>query len=275
MKKQVNNIVGWIALVWLLVGLPACSDEEEMGGYTEVCFTATLPEDLQTRAYGEAPSVHRLVVGVFDADKKELLRKEVEVTGTTIEVPLQLAQGLTYQLLFWADHGMDSPYDISDFRAIQMKLPTQPVTFEERQKGDAFFATVENFNVGVSPLQTVKLTRPVAQINVGTSATPLPVTFATSRVPNIFYPFSNTTDGAVDVSWSFTKISTESFVVEGTTYNYLALGYLFAPANGGEKIEATLNWTAVDGTMEQSRTFTDVTIEANKRTNIVGNLLMK
>lgn len=88
----------------------------------------------------------------------------------------------------------------------------------------------------------VELVRPLAQINVGTTGTPMQATFTASGAPKTFHPFTNTVSGAAEFSWNINETTTETFSADGTEYNYLAMGYVFAPTTA-TNISAKLTLT--------------------------------
>lgn len=181
---------------------------------------------------------------------------------------LTLAQEQTYSFVFWAYDGNQNIYDIDDLTAIVMNPLPSSITFSEAEAMDAFFATMEDITITGDCSYPVELVRPLAQINVGTTGTPMQATFKAKAVPDTFYPFTNTVSGASDYTWNFSETTTETFSADGTEYNYLAMGYVFAPTTA-TKISAEL--TLKDGNANTTVEFPQVEIEANQRSNIAGN----
>ena len=182
---------------------------------------------------------------------------------------LTLAQEQTYSFVFWAYDGNQSIYNIDDLTAIEMNtLPNNTITFSQVEAADAFFATMEDITITGDCSYPVELVRPLAQINVGTTGTPMQAVFKANDVPNTFYPFTNTVSGASDYTWNFSETTAETFSADGTEYNYLAMGYVFAPTTA-TKISAEL--TLKDGNANKTVEFPQVEIEANQRSNIAGN----
>ena len=145
---------------------------------------------------------------------------------------------------------------------------TSPITFSEAEAMDAFFATMEDITITGDCSYPVELVRPLAQINVGTTGTQMQATFKAKAVPDTFYPFTNTVSGATDYTWIFSETTTEIFSADGTEYNYLAMGYVFAPTTA-TNISAEL--TLTNGNASKTVEFPQVEIEANQRSNIAGN----
>lgn len=285
MKNLLHNIQILAMLALTMVGIQSCSDDWHDVGDVQVNFTATLPTDTRTRAFGKAEQVNTLVVGIFKkgiADVHtnsggswsyhEIDRKEFPINGTSVDVQLTLAQEQTYGFVFWAYDGNQSIYNIDDLTAIEMNtLPTNTITFSQVEAADAFFATMEDITITGDCSYPVELVRPLAQINVGTTGTPMQATFKAKAVPDTFYPFTNTVSGESDYTWNFSETTAETFSADGTEYNYLAMGYVFAPTTA-TKISAEL--TLKDGNASKTVEFTQVKIEANQRSNIAGNFTL-
>ena len=285
MKNLLHNIQILAMLALTMAGIQSCSDELHDVGDVQVSFTASLPTDTRTRAFGKAEQVNTLVVGIFKkgvADVHtnsggswsyhEIDRKEFPINGTSVDVQLTLAQEQTYSFVFWAYDGNQNIYDIDDLTAIVMNPLPSSITFSEAEAMDAFFATMEDITITGDCSYPVELVRPLAQINVGTTGTPMQAVFKANDVPDTFYPFTNTVSGAAEFTWNFSETTTETFSADGTEYNYLAMGYVFAPTTA-TKISAEL--TLEDGNANKTVEFPQVEIEANQRSNIAGGFTVE
>ena len=288
MKNLLHNIQILAMLALTMAGIQSCSDELHDVGDVQVSFTATLPTDIRTRAFGKAEQVNTLVVGIFKkgvADVHtnsggswnyyEIDRQSFPINGTSVDVQITLAQEQTYSFVFWAYYydGNQNIYDIDDLTAIEMITLPNTITFSQAEAADAFFATMEDITITGDCSYPVELVRPLAQINVGTTGTPMQASFTAKDVPDTFHPFTNTASGVTDYTWNFSEITTETFSVKDndgneTVYNYLAMGYLFAPTTA-TKVTAELILT--DGNASKTIQFPQVEIEANQRSNIAGN----
>lgn len=281
MKNLLHNIQILAMLALTMIGIQSCSDELHDVGDVQVSFTATLPTDTRTRSFGKAEQVNTLVVGIFKkgvADVHansggswnyyEIDRQSFPINGTSVNVQLTLAQEQTYSFVFWAYDNNQNIYNIDDLTAIEMNTLPNPITFSEAEAADAFFASMEDITITGDCSYPVELVRPLAQINVGTTGTPMQATFTASCAPKTFHPFTNTVSGAAELTWNFSETTTETFSADGTEYNYLAMGYVFAP-NTATNISAKL--TLTDGNNSKMVEFPQVEIEANQRSNIAGN----
>lgn len=280
MKNLLHNIQILMMLALMVVGIQSCSDDLQETGDVEVSFTATLPTDTRTRSFGKAEQVNTLVVEIFKkgvSDEHtnsggswsyyETDRKFFPISGTSIDVSLSLAQNQTYSFVFWAYDSSQNIYDIDDLTAVKMNTLPNPITFSEAEASDAFFATEKDITVTGSSSYPIELVRPLAQINVGTTGVPMQASFTAKSAPDTFHPFANTVSGETDFIWNFSDTTTETFSADGTAYNYLAMGYLFAPTTA---MQIAAKLTLTDGENSKTVEFPKVEIEANQRSNIAG-----
>ena len=280
MKNLLHNISIMTVLTLMMVGIQSCSDDWQKVGDVQVSFTATLPTDTRTRSFGKAEQVNTLVVGIFKkgvADVHtnsggswsyhEIDRKEFPINGTSANVQLTLAQEQTYSFIFWTYDGNQNIYNIDDLTAIEMNALPNPITFTQAEAADAFFATMGDITITGDCSYPVELVRPLVQINVGTIGTPMQASFTAKDVPDTFHPFTNTVSGSAEFTWDFSDTTTETFSADGTAYNYLAMGYLFAPTPA---IQIAAELTLTDGENSKTVAFPKVEIEANQRSNIAG-----
>ena len=281
MKNLLHNIQILAMLALTMIGIQSCSDDLHDVGDVQVSFTATLPTDIRTRSFGKAEHVNTLVVGIFkkgvadvhtnsggSCNYNEIGRQSFLINGTSVDVQLTLTQEQKYSFVFWAYDGNQSIYNIDDLTAIEMNTLPNMITFTQAEAADAFFAAKEDITITGDSSYRVELVRPLAQINVGTKGKPMQATFTASNVPNTFHPFTNTVNGAAEFTWNVNGATTETFLADGTEYNYLAMGYVFAPTKA-TNISARL--TLTDGGTSKTVEFPQVEIEANQRSNIAGN----
>ena len=283
MKNLLHNIQILVMLALTMAGIQSCSNDLHDVGDVQVSFTATLPTDIRTRSFGKAEQVNTLVVGIFKKEVAdvhtnsggswnyyEIARQSFPINGTSVNVQLTLAQEQTYSFVFWAYYydGNQSIYDITKLTAIEMNTLPNPTTFAQAEAADAFFATMKDITITGDCSYPVELVRPLAQINVGTTGTSMQATFTASGAPNTFHPFTNTVSGAAEFTWNFSETTTDTFSADGMEYNYLAMGYVFAPTTA-TNISAGL--TLSDGGTSKTVEFPLVEIGANQRSNIAGN----
>jgi hypothetical protein len=190
------------------------------------------------------------------------------MTGTSTNVCMTLAQSQTYHFVFWAYDNRQSFYDMTDLTAIRMNTTSAPLTFAQAEAMDAFFAVKTDVTLKGDRAYPIKLVRPLAQINVGTSGTPTQASFTAKSAPDTFRPFANEVSGSADFTWAFSETTAEQFPAGGKDYTYLAMGYVFAPVTATTiAAELTLTEAGKSVTLE----FPQVEIAANKRSNIAGS----
>lgn len=277
-----------------LMAVAGCTrDDSELPGSDSkgvVTFSARLPQQLQTRSIGDGQTATKLTYAVYEAgETTPLLTSEsegapvVEFNGLQAQLSLQLATGKSYDFVFWADaYGQDaeqSPYTIDyGTKTITVDYATALANDEQR---DAFYSVIQGLAVTTSVSKDVTLTRPFAQINVGTEdfsaaaesglqTASLATKMTITNVPTTLNLADGTTSGQTDVTFASNTIPTESLVVSGKTYNYLAMNYLLV---GTDKTTTNISFEFTDGATTSTRTFSNVPIQRNYRTNIIGSIL--
>lgn len=260
-------------IVITLLLLASCESNDNLLKEQEsvnVLFTATLPQELQTRSYGNGEQVDILYVGIFDEEGLELLRKTSPIESSIIDFSISLAKNQTYDIVFWAQHEAGNMYDIDDMKSIKMRTTAIMTDFAMIEQLDAFYAT-ENITTTRSSIHTVELVRPLAQVNVGTSGKQAAnATFKIVGAPTTFNPFIKEVNGAEDLTFTYNDVTDERFEVKDVEYNYLAIGYLFAPMEEDKILECELELNELEESESIKHTFPEVYFRSNKRTNIVG-----
>lgn len=268
MKNRQINIQELVLLAVMMVSMMSCANNDRDEDYVKVNFTASLPLEAQTRSFGNGSSVNMLVVGVFDSQKKEIARERFAIHGTMVNVEFTLVEQQTYSFVFWAYNDTQNIYDMSNLTAIKMNDMPQSVTFSQVEAMDAFFAAKKDVIITDNKSYTIELVRPLAQINVGSTGRSMNAVLAALESPDTFYPLTNSVSGKTNFTWNFNVPTSETFSVDGTLYNYLAMGYVFAPANG-MSIESILD-TYDNGQPYRTFRFPEVKIQANFKSNIGG-----
>ena len=199
---------------------------------------------------------------------------EAEMVNLKKSVTLKLTSGKSYDVIFWADATTDSPYTFNP--ASQEVSVDYSKVNNNSDNCDAFFKK-ETITVSGNQSVDVKLTRPFAQVNIGTDdfdaakASGLEVT-QTEVVAKAFATLNLATGEVADEAdrtFTMKAIPTASdgeFPVAGG-YKYLSMDYLLVGAD-----KATVD-VAFDYGGPQNRTFTNVPVQRNYRTNIYGSLL--
>lgn len=274
-----------IAAAALLV--TSCNDEMDNGLKTgdegTVTFTAQLPSEMGTRAFADGLTAKHLQYAVYEAGQSTPLPVfgdettvvgEAEMNNLKQTVSLKLTTGKTYDVIFWADATTDSPYTFNP--ASQEVSVDYSKVNNNSDNCDAFFKK-ETITVSGNQSVDVKLTRPFAQVNIGTDdfdaakASGQEVT-QTEVVAKAFATLNLATGEVADEAdrtFTMKAIPTASdgeFPVAGG-YKYLSMDYLLVGADKAT-VDVAFNYGG-----PQSRTFTNVPVQRNYRTNIYGSLL--
>ena len=274
-----------IAAAALLV--TSCNDEMDNGLKTgdegTVTFTAQLPSEMGTRAFADGLTAKHLQYAVYEAGQSTPLKVfgdettvvgEAEMVNLKKSVTLKLTSGKSYDVIFWADATTDSPYTFNP--ASQEVSVDYSKVNNNSDNCDAFFKK-ETITVSGNQSVDVKLTRPFAQVNIGTDdfdaakASGLEVT-QTEVVAKAFATLNLATgevSDEADRTFTMKAIPTASdgeFPVAGG-YKYLSMDYLLVGADKAT-VDVAFNYGG-----PQNRTFTNVPVQRNYRTNIYGSLL--
>lgn len=246
-------------------------------------FTAQLPSEMGTRAFADGLTAKHLQYAVYEAGQSTPLKVfgdettvvgEAEMNNLKQTVSLKLTTGKTYDVIFWADATTDSPYTFNP--ASQEVSVDYSKVNNNSDNCDAFFKK-ETITVSGNQSVDVKLTRPFAQVNIGTDdfdaakASGLEVT-QTEVVAKAFATLNLATgevSDEADRTFTMKAIPTASdgeFPVAGG-YKYLSMDYLLVGADKAT-VDVAFNYGG-----PQSRTFTNVPVQRNYRTNIYGSLL--
>ena len=264
MKSFIHLV--FIALVSLFT---ACSsDKQDSVEYAEMHFRATIPNS-DFKSTGTGSVVNMLYVEAI-SNTNDRVRFEFPVTSGTVNAKISLAKGQTYDLIFWAQRQENNLYNITDLRAITMNLPTTAANVTGMEQYDAFYATVRNVAVGNQSVTDVEMQRPLAQLNVASTneATKTIIEFAS--IPTTFKPLNT------EAPFEYTSVAitfdrdNSTFELEGTTYNHLAMMYIFATPTGNKiSFDATITKSETES---NTITIQEIDIKANNRTNILGAL---
>ena len=269
----------------------SCSQEEVAGGQagdeSVVTFTAQLPGSPQSKAIGDGMTATTLSYAVYaQGTPTPLITSEDEVTFTNGQatISLRLASGRSYDLLFWADaydaKDSNAPYTV-DFNTQTLTIDYDAAkTLSNDESRDAFFGTT-TIEVKGAVNRNVTLKRPFAQLNIGTNDmedaanTGLNTSaLRTSvKVKNV-YTNLNLMNGDVGedatVTFGENDIPEGQFTANSTTYDYLALNYLLVGTDKGV-VDCEFKYT--DGTTNGNKTISNVPVQRNYRTNIIGSIL--
>lgn len=277
MKK--NLIVGLLAIA----GLFAVSCQQDLSlegttiGESIVTFNVGTPQiELKSYSYSDGATATQLQYAVYaeDGTYLETLTGSATINGSAT-VKLPLVTGNKYSVIFWADH-QDAPYEL-DFGAKTMTVDYNGV-LSNNEKLDAFYK-YHTFTVNGAQTESIELTRPFAQLNIGTNDfvaaaasgyVPTHSSVTIKKLQNTLNFADGTVAGEEEaVTFASAVIpSGETFPVAG--YEYLAMNYFLV---GADKEVVDVEFTFTNGTEQKTRTVGSVPVQRNYRTNIYGQLI--
>ena len=238
MKKLFISLVAIAAAVFATSCTNDLLDEGVKGG-NRVTFNISTPE-LATRAFGDGTTATDLYYAVYEGNT---LLNDISVTPGETPVRLQdgktsimldLASGITYNLIFWAaaPDAIGTLYNV-DFANKSMSLINPDTFVSQNENLDAFYAYVKEFDpADANADTTIELYRPFAQLNaISTDAADAlansGVTISKSTVKAELYNSFNLTDGTVS---NLAEKTLEAGNI--LSPELLSMNYLFAPAEG-------------------------------------------
>jgi len=275
--------IAHITLTLALLAFFACSNDEfsSLDGSKEatVTFYPTLAEEAGTRAIiGDASGIDRLTVAVYENGAKVFSTTVDWITAQGNGVSLTLIEGRTYNILFWAENSTNTAYELTDDGKIAVDYTNYlNGGFSKMEQMDAFCFTA-GVTIGAEKevSGTIELSRPLAQFNFADKATPpvtdthkAVVTFA--NLPEEYNPFTGEITSTTNATFTFADFPTETLKINNIDYYYLSSNYFFAPG----AINATLNFQTVDGTGIKQVELTDIALEKNKKTNVLGTIVQQ
>ena len=287
MKKVLFSTVAMSALMLMAT---SCADDQtsdlKAGAESTVTITAQLPGDMGTRAFADGKKATELHYAVYEKGTTTPLKvckkadgsKGQEGTATMTDlkttISLQLTTGKEYDFVFWADAPGDNVYT---FNSENQTVTVNYANAENNTDNlDAFFGQKKALKVSGNMSISQELRRPFAQINIGTddfdAAAAAGYTVSESTIGVATYNTLNLLSGEVSdpVTATFVKkpIPTEDskFSVNSKDYKYLSMSYVLVPKDK-ETVDIAFDYTLTN------RTFTNVPVQRNYRTNIYGSLL--
>lgn len=299
------------AAVLALLGTSCSQDDVTPASSSNTTFQVSLPAEMGTR-FGEGTTAKKLFVAIyktdtntpifsnFAGDDPEMTVSQFATDPTTnrptATVDVNLAKGETYDIICWAQRytetsGEDAVYVYDPAnKTIKVNYNNYQNFTEER---DAFYGQKIGYT-STGAGQNITLTRPFAQINVGTSDLT-----AYQRAGGSATKFGMTikgvsdvldlTDGSVSESSAdiLTTVYTinpaapilkndataaQTFPVTKENYDYLDMAYVLVGSEGSENANLTVQLTG-DPALNDYAAWNEVPAMMNYRTNIYGTLL--
>ena len=298
MKRYFKTIT---AVVLAALTTAACQKENfgdatPAGQEVDVTLDLLAPQ-IGTKSYGDGTTAKTVYVHVYQQDADgNLTYIEPAAKDASLKTPSQsltlnglkatystrLVTGQTYTFVFWAQSDK-APYTYdTDAKTVTVNYAGAKGNDESR---DAFYNVLPNVKIEGAYTASVQLSRPFAQLNFGAAdyeeakAAGLTVTDATVTLThaatslNLLY---GTTAGDETVTFASAALPADPNAIltaGGKNYKYVAMDYVLVGKSAKTLSDVTLTLTAT-GTQSATPKFTysNVPLQANYRTNIVGNL---
>lgn len=261
------------------VAVDGTPDGEEVA----VTFAAELPGTI-TKAIGDGLTAKNLSVAVYDDVSNAAGTHIVTLDKTAVfdalhtTVEYSLVKGKTYHFIFWAQ-AEGAPYT---FNPETKKVAINYTGAANDEKRDAFYA-VKTLKVTGPATEPVQLHRPFAQVNFGTSdsaattdagVTPTASLFTATDAASSFDVFAGEGTDPVRISFTEATLPAEQLTLkDGTSYTYLAMNYFIPAGKLSETHVSNLSATFKGASDDVVISVPSAKVQANYRTNIVGNLL--
>lgn len=299
MKRYFKTIT---AVVLAVLAVAACQKENlgevaPDGREAEVKLTLTSPQ-IGTKSYADGQTVNKVFVHVYQQDAAGNLKyiapaaagesatpsQVVDMADGAAKYSTRLVTGQKYTFVFWAEclGAATSPYTYDpETKTVTVNYAGVAGNDETR---DAFCNVLKDVEITGAYSSDVKLYRPFAQLNFGVTsedyaaakAAGLEVTAAKVKLTNAATSLNlldGTVSGAADVIFDAAALPTETLSAAGATYKYVAMDYVLVgkAAKTLSDVTLTLTATGIQSTTPEF-TYSNVPLQANYRTNIVGNL---
>lgn len=273
---------------------PAAGEESQWADVTFTIYADTEspftrageggPAKMQT--IGKAKYIDRLIYAVYDEDltllsqygNTETGQYEVLDLGDTFKkgeaynLELRLMRGKTYHITFWAQSSLTDAYDTRDFKRVEVKYPGTGAdglrsTLNNDEYRDAYCKT-ETLSINPqdeSARRPVILSRPLAQVNVGTTGSDVQMIRSRGLITNgeirqtqitlkgvarFFNVVEDIIDAnnLADVTFDYSEIPSK--------YSYTPEEYLFVDVNGdGNYLPYITTFPTLQGNTPRTETF--------------------
>lgn len=289
----------------------SCQQEnlQPVAGDGTVTITVEAPGAIDTKAIADGENVNEVHYAVYKTNDGEaysindgtspLAQGVVGMSNKRATIKFDLLQDQEYTVIFWAQVKDAGHYELGDLREI--KVVTTEVDGKKTVDGNdetraAFFAKYE-FDTYEHKNHTVTLYRPFAQLNLLTTQESLkPVQEGQTQgyeidveeskvvVTGLSTSFDTVegvglaSDGAEFVYAMNTtpeEQGDETLTVNDVAYHYVAMNYLFVPADADDKALVGVAYEVKTDKGNIENSLTNVPVGENYRTNIIGNLLTK
>ena len=282
----------FLAIAAVATLLASCSKEDGLTGVSksQVTFTVSSPE-MATR-YGEGEKATTLDYAVYDAVEGGLVEGLSQLagedfTGGEKQVTINLVEGRTYSIIFYAQNAAETPYYVN-WQSQVLYIPEPAKLLSNKETYDAFYAHEDNLKIGNAAInKTITLRRPFAQLNILTDdlaaaeKASINIDKTEVTVTNVGTSMDLTTGNILarqKLTFSMNDMATGQYTVkDGKTYDYLAMNYLLVNNKRTVGVTFKMNDSSIANGQEDkatlTRTYSNIFIERNHRTNIYGSII--
>lgn len=298
MKRYFKTIT---AVVLAALTTAACQKENfgdatPAGQEVDVTLDLLAPQ-IGTKSYGDGTTAKTVYVHVYQQDAHGNLTyiqpaaedaslktpsQSLTLNGLKATYSTRLVTGQTYTFVFWAQaDGAPYTYDPAS-QTVTVNYTNAAGNDENR---DAFYNVLANVKIEGAYTASVQLSRPFAQLNFGAAdyeeakAAGLTVTDATVTLTHAATSLNlldGTTAGDKTVTFASAALPADPndiLKAGGKDYKYVAMDYVLVGKSAKTLSEVTLTLTATGAQSATPEfTYSNVPLQANYRTNIVGNL---
>ena len=285
MKKILLSLVAIAAAVFATSCTNDLLDEGVKGN--TVALTISTPE-LATRAFGDGAKATDLYYAIYESGRLLTEISKIDTPEKLVNgqktVYLTLAQGLYYEMIFWAGspEGFGTLYNV-DFAAKTMTLQPAALT-SQNENLDAFYTRLTGCTIENLEGTTVALERPFSQLNISVSNEDLEAarkanlvvgkTLVKVTTPTVLNLENGEAADATEVTYALANAANVAGYPKAG-YHQLAMNYLLANASKS-LVNVTFKYTREGSdTVINTREFGNVPVQRNYRTNIYGDILTK
>lgn len=256
-----------IIILSAVVLLAACQKENRIQEpeLSTVTYSVAAPVEFETKAAGDADLINVLWYGVYHKKENGEFKYMSDMSAfvdvidpSSIQVPITLINNQVYRLVFVAQHksAEEYVYNIGE-NGVMTLNPEAEVTDGEQM--DAFVYWEDTGVITQGYNKEIKLSRPLAQINVGTTAqtSPASVDIKVKGVAASYDIFS----GAY--SQDVTDMELKNLACSGSQ---LAVFYVIPPVDGKVDLEIAMDQGA------EPISVAGLDVAPNFKTNLIGNI---
>lgn len=287
MKKNIF----FCSAIMLMSALSACNSESPEIPVSDKTGNVTFHLDFKgmnnagTRAFSDGSTVNSMKCYVYnqaDGDNAapfDILNIPIDRTSgnPTGEISVSLPFGETFDFVFLAVNDGNS---ILTYNSAKRTLSVDYTNSGNQESMDCFFASAKDITVGNVYDNAITLTRPFAQVNIGTKDwddynSVSPISTVGLTIGNIYSEFSlmdgSLVGDAASVTFPASKPSIDqSFPKDG--YKYISMNYVLVNLRTLINVSLTVNHS--NGTDAKTINIGDVAVERNYQTNIYADKLL-